>query len=90
MSQFDRVRADQRDAVVRFNRRSLMRAAAVAGVVPTATRLGGLTNVSAASSLRLQGDPDARTLTIAMNGSPSDLDPHSVYDYRSAMPLRGP
>src|SRR5688572_31476216 len=33
---------------------------------------------------------DPTTLTIAMNGSPSDLDPHSVYDYRSAMPLRGP
>jgi peptide/nickel transport system substrate-binding protein len=56
--------------------------------VPATATLGGRTNVSAASPLRLQADP--ATLTIAMNGSPSDLDPHSVYDYRSAMPLRGP
>jgi peptide/nickel transport system substrate-binding protein len=88
MSQFGRVRADQRGANARLNRRSLLRAAAVAGVVPATATLGGLTNVSAASSLRLQADP--ATLTIAMNGSPSDLDPHSAYDYRSAMPLRGP
>jgi peptide/nickel transport system substrate-binding protein len=32
----------------------------------------------------------ASTLTIAMNGSPSDLDPHSAYDYRSAIAIRGP
>ena len=88
MSQFGRVRADQRGANARLNRRSLLRAAAVAGVVPATATLGGLTNVSAASSLRVQADP--ATLTIAMNGSPSDLDPHSAYDYRSAMPLRGP
>ena len=88
MSQFDRMRADQRGAFARLNRRSLLRAAAAAGVVPATATLGGLTNVSAASPLRLQADPT--TLTIAMNGSPSDLDPHSVYDYRSAMPLRGP
>jgi peptide/nickel transport system substrate-binding protein len=88
MSQFDRERADWRGAVARFNRRSLLRAAAAAGAVPATATLSGLTNVSAASSLRFQADPG--TLTIAMNGSPSDLDPHSVYDYRSAMPLRGP
>jgi peptide/nickel transport system substrate-binding protein len=88
MSQFDRVRADQRGALARLNRRSLLRAAAVAGVAPATATLGGLTNVSAASPLRVQADPT--TLTIAMNGSPSDLDPHSAYDYRSAMPLRGP
>jgi peptide/nickel transport system substrate-binding protein len=88
MSQFDRERADWRGADARLDRRSLLRAAAAAGVVPATATLSGLTNVSAASSLRFQADPG--TLTIAMNGSPSDLDPHSVYDYRSAMPLRGP
>src|SRR5215207_6548017 len=87
MSQFDRVPADQRGGLGRLNRRWLLRAAA-AGVVPATATLGGLTDVSAASLLRSQGDPT--TLIIAMNGSPSDLDPHSVYDYRSAMPLRGP
>ncbi|MDP8932509.1 MAG: ABC transporter substrate-binding protein, partial [Actinomycetota bacterium] len=88
MSQFDRVPADLRGGLGRLNRRSLLRAAAAAGIVPATATLGGLTNVSAASPLRSQADPT--TLTIAMNGSPSDLDPHSVYDYRSAMPLRGP
>src|SRR5688500_6449233 len=88
MSQFDRAHPDQCGTLGRLNRRSLLRAAAVAGFVPAAATLDGLTNVSAASPLRSQAEPT--TLTIAMNGSPSDLDPHSVYDYRSAMPLRGP
>ena len=57
MSQFDRVRADQRGAIARLNRRSLLRAAAVAGVVPATATLGGLTNVSAASPLRFAGRP---------------------------------
>ena len=73
-------------ALSRLNRRSLLRRAAAAGIaVPAAGALGGLAphRVNAR-----QADPS--TLTIAMNGSPSDLDPHSVYDYRSAMPLRGP
>ncbi|CAA9584921.1 MAG: Oligopeptide ABC transporter, periplasmic oligopeptide-binding protein OppA [uncultured Thermomicrobiales bacterium] len=30
------------------------------------------------------------TLTIAMNGAPTNLDPHSSYDYRSALAIRGP
>jgi peptide/nickel transport system substrate-binding protein len=88
VSQFDRVRADQPPPLGRLNRRSLLRAAAVVGVVPATATLGGLTHVSEAAPLRSQADPT--TLIIAMNGSPSDLDPHSVYDYRSAMPLRGP
>jgi peptide/nickel transport system substrate-binding protein len=33
---------------------------------------------------------DVRTLTIGMSGSPSDLDPHSQYDYRSVVAIRGP
>src|SRR5215212_1741133 len=88
MSQFDWNRADQSGGFARLNRRSLLRAAAAAGVVPATATLGGLTHGASAASLRIQADP--ATLTIAMNGSPSDLDPHSVYDYRSAMPLRGP
>jgi hypothetical protein len=79
MSQFDKLCADQRGALARLNRRSLLRAAAGAGVVPATATLGGQTHLSAASPLRVQADPT--TLTIAMNGSPSDLDPHSAYDY---------
>ena len=73
-----------------LDRRTLLRGAAAAGIVaPAAGALAGLTALptGAAPTLR-QTDP--ATLLIAMNGSPSDLDPHSVYDYRSAMPLRGP
>lgn len=72
-----------------LTRRSLLRGAAAATAVPALATLGGAgTRSAAAAPLARQTDPG--TLTIAMNGSPSDLDPHSVYDYRSAMPLRGP
>src|SRR5689334_10106003 len=37
---------------------------------------------------RAAGDP--KTLTLALDGSPSDLDPHSCYDYRSTMAILGP
>jgi peptide/nickel transport system substrate-binding protein len=72
-----------------ITRRSLLRGAAAATAVPALATLGspGARSAAAAPMAR-QADP--ATLTIAMNGSPSDLDPHSVYDYRSAMPLRGP
>ncbi len=74
-------------ASYRLSRRSLLRGAAAVGVAApaAATRAGSGAEPAAAAR---QADP--ATLTIAMNGSPSDLDPHSVYDYRSAMPLRGP
>ena len=52
MSQFDRVHADQCGTLGRLNRRSLLRVAAAAGVVPATATLDGLTNVSAASPLR--------------------------------------
>jgi peptide/nickel transport system substrate-binding protein len=73
-----------------LNRRSLLRRAAVAGVaVPAAGAVAGLTTRPAMAMPRArQAEPE--TLTIALNGSPSDLDPHSAYDYRSAIALRGP
>ena len=40
------------------------------------------------SPANVQGD--AATLTIGVNGSPSDLDPHAAYDYRSTLAIRGP
>lgn len=78
-----------RPSNMQLTRRSLLRGAAAATAVPALATLGGPeTRSAAAAPLARQTDP--ATLTIAMNGSPSDLDPHSVYDYRSAMPLRGP
>ncbi len=71
-----------------ITRRALLRSAAVASaVVPLSEVLGGSHPALAAPSVR-QADP--ATLTVALNGSPSDLDPHSAYDYRSAIALRGP
>jgi peptide/nickel transport system substrate-binding protein len=70
-----------------FSRRALLQAAAAAGVAAPASALRAPIPTWAMPAAR-QADP--ATLTIAMNGSPSDLDPHSAYDYRSAMPLRGP
>ena len=67
---------------------ALRRAGAAGLALPVTGALKGLpvTPVSA----KVARQDNVNTLTIAMNGSPSDLDPHSVYDYRSAMPLRGP
>jgi peptide/nickel transport system substrate-binding protein len=63
-------------------RRHLLGAAALGLTVPVTGVLGGGAPVAA--------QEDLETLTIAMNGTPSDLDVHSAYDYRSAIALRGP
>lgn len=63
---------------VQISRRDLMRGGAALGLSAAAPRSG----------VRAQADP--ATLTIAVDGSPSDLDPHSGYDYRSTMAIRGP
>lgn len=69
-----------------LNRRALLKSAAAASLV-AAPR--GLMHESAPrADAASQADPG--TLTVALNGSPSDLDPHSAYDYRSAIALRGP
>ena len=70
-----------------MSRRSLLRSAAATGAaIPLAGVLSDSGEALAAPMAR-QADP--ATLTVALNGSPSDLDPHSVYDYRSAIALRG-
>src|SRR5690242_18572453 len=76
------------DFAARLDRRALLaRAAALGLIAPAARPL--IAPRPAAASLRVQAAQPG-TLTIALNGSPSDLDPHSAYDYRSALPLRGP
>ena len=76
-----------------FNRRSLLKSGAVAGVAAVA--LAAITPAEAAPSpSRVTGGterraPDPTTLTIAMDASPTDLDPHSAYDYRSALAILG-
>jgi len=69
-----------------LNRRTLLKSAAAASVV--ASHAGLAYERAPRAFAASQADP--ATLTIALNGSPSDLDPHSAYDYRSAITLRGP
>jgi peptide/nickel transport system substrate-binding protein len=73
----------------RVTRRAVVQGAAAAGIVAaTGSHLDTLGARSASAAAARQVDP--ATLQIALNGSPSDLDPHSAYDYRSAIALRGP
>ena len=71
------------------SRRTLLKAGALgtAGAAFGGSLLRGA-RVSAAGVARRQGEPS--TLTIALNGAPSDLDPHSQYDQRSTLAVRGP
>lgn len=73
----------------RLDRRRLLQGAAAlsAGLAAPALAAGATAGPFAARSARAQADPT--TLTIGMSGSPSDLDPHSQYDYRSVAAMRG-
>jgi peptide/nickel transport system substrate-binding protein len=63
----------------------LRRATALGLSIPAAQLLLG---TAPSRATRLQADPT--TLTIGLDGSPSDIDPHSQYDYRSTLAVRGP
>ncbi len=66
-----------------LTRRQVFRRAAALGVAaPTIQAL------LAAAPAGAQAD--TATLTLALDGSPVDLDPHSAYDFRSALANRGP
>jgi ABC-type transport system substrate-binding protein len=73
--------ADSGIAQKQIDRRRLLQGAAALGI-------GASTGVVSLRETRAQGDPT--TLVIGLNGSPTDLDPHSQYDYRSVIPIRGP
>jgi peptide/nickel transport system substrate-binding protein len=75
-----------------LTRRSLAKHATAIGAGAAAVAVvPGLASAAPGSTSRLltrtQGDP--KTLVIAMDGSPSDLDPHSAYDYRSVLATVG-
>ncbi len=67
-------------------RRHLLKGAAALGLAASGLSHGMPDPVTAAPAL--QGDP--RLLTIAVNGSATNLDPHSSYEYRSTLAIRGP
>lgn len=80
----------------RLTRRDLARRAAALGLTaPAVSAIAGVTGVGAApagrSAARVVGAQESSgTLTIALDGTPADLDPHSANDYRSALTNRGP
>jgi peptide/nickel transport system substrate-binding protein len=80
----------------RLTRRDLARRAAALGfAVPALSAIAGVAGVAAApagrSAARVVGaQENGGTLTIALDGTPADLDPHSANDYRSALANRGP
>lgn len=75
----------------RVNRRTLLKSAGAAGAAGVAmTPAIGFAAPGSAPGTRLTrnaGDPT--TLVIAAAGSPSDIDPHSSYDYQSVMAILG-
>jgi peptide/nickel transport system substrate-binding protein len=69
------------------SRRRLLQGAAALSAASAAPTIASSPQSALAAPTRQAG---GGTLTIAMNGSPTNLDPHSSYDYRSALAIRGP
>jgi peptide/nickel transport system substrate-binding protein len=67
-------------------RRAVLKGAAALGLAATALPAGRIAPAAAAPAR--QSNP--KTLTIAPNGAPTNLDPHVAYDYRSSLAIRGP
>ena len=68
-----------------LTRRTVLKGAAAAGVAAPLTGLVDPARVRAAVA-RQEGN--GSTLILGLDGSPSDLDPHSQYDYRSTAVVR--
>src|SRR5262245_21955927 len=68
------------------SRRHLLKGAAALGLAATVLPRGTFAPDAAAPAR--QNDP--KTLTIAVNGTATNLDPHSSYEYRSTLAIRGP
>ncbi len=81
---------DDRMPVGGLSRRTLLGRVAAMGLAPAVAAVIGAPERAAAAAPAATRQSDAKPLVIAMNGSPSDLDPHSAYDYRSAIAVRGP
>jgi peptide/nickel transport system substrate-binding protein len=95
-------RASELDRLIRLKagggltRRDLARRAAAIGLTaPVVSAVAGVAGASATPAGRrsphvVGAQEDGTTLTIALDGTPADLDPHSANDYRSALASRGP
>lgn len=74
-----------------IDRRTLLKGAGTAGIaaaaLPSLETMAAPGPGSVRTLARKQGDPT--TLVVAAAGSPSDIDPHSSYDYQSVMAILG-
>src|SRR5215207_10103531 len=66
-------------------RRSMLKGAAAASL---AAPLTGLVEPSRVRAAVARQEGNGTTLIVGLDGSPSDLDPHSQYDYRSTIVVR--
>jgi peptide/nickel transport system substrate-binding protein len=67
------------------SRRAVLMGAAAVGL---ASPLTGLVDPSNVRSAVARQEGNGSTLIVGLDGSPSDLDPHSQYDYRSTVVVR--
>jgi peptide/nickel transport system substrate-binding protein len=79
-----------------LSRRRLMRqggaigaAAGIGAATIAANPMSALAGPATRGEFIQRHQSDPTTLTIVMDGSPSDLDPHSAYDYRSVLATAG-
>src|SRR5215212_11363737 len=82
MSEIKRTRDRQS---VPLTRRAVVKGTAAAGLVAP---LSGLVEPSRVRAAVARQEGNGTTLIVGLDGSPSDLDPHSQYDYRSTMVVR--
>ena len=76
-------RADARTTPL--SRRHLIQAAAAAGLTAP---LAGLVDPARVRAAVARQEGNGSTLIVGLDASPSDLDPHSQYDYRSTIVIR--
>jgi peptide/nickel transport system substrate-binding protein len=68
-----------------MTRRAVLKGAAAAGVT---AQLAGLVDPARVRAAVARQEGNGSTLILGLDGSPSDLDPHSQYDYRSTVVVR--
>ena len=68
-----------------LTRRTMLKGAAAASL---AAPLSGLVEPSHVREAVARQEGNGTTLIVGLDGSPSDLDPHSQYDYRSTAVVR--
>jgi hypothetical protein len=71
-----------------LSRRGLLQWGAALGIGGAGMATGSPVVATPSRRILPQGDP--ATLTIVLDGSPADLDPHSQYEVRSTLAVRGP